>query len=267
MTIMYYERYAIIPATVLFFFTFRSEYIHFIFSTPIILFAFSFHLIFWVVQEYIGFFTIGSVSNLSFLNAFSSMVYLPVYLLIGIVINNDSPNIFILIALTLLGIAIFIKPSHHEENKRKIFEHGIIFIIFITLFRTILDAINCSLNRLVLQNLDTVLFVVALYAFLSLLPANIYFLLKKIPEKEKNIANKNKYLVYSVPVLWFLASIPEGYGFLHVPIYTMISIGSITFLIDIFSDLRNKRIKINNQTIIFITLVLVSMIFSVVSLN
>ena len=91
--------------------------------------------------------------------------------------------------------------------------------------------------------------------------------LKKIPKQDIVIWTKHKYLAISVPIIWFIASIPEWYSLSSVPIYTMVAIASITFIIDVLSDIKNNRIKLCKRTISFIILVLASIVLSVVSLG
>jgi len=53
------------------------------------------------------------------------------------------------------------------------------------------------------------LFWVGINTFLISLVLSIIFLFKDIPKKDKIIASKYKYIAYSIPVFWFLGSIPE----------------------------------------------------------
>jgi hypothetical protein len=47
----------------------------------------------------------------------------------------------------------------------------------------------------------------------------------------------------------------------------VLAIGSISFVIDVISDIKNERIVLNSKTYIFIILVLISIALSVLSLK
>lgn len=265
--VLYYHRFAIYPALLLTVLTFRKEYIEIIFSNNLLILALFFSVVFWSLIAYIYYFTLNSVNNLSSLNAFEAIISLPVFVIIGIFLNNDIPNAFILIALVILGVALLIKPEPHKLGRKKFFKHSLLLIIIFTLGVNIFSAVNVGLYRVFLQNLDSTLFSIGICAFLAMLPLWLLPFFRKLPAREMEIVRQNKYLAYSIAPIWFLASIPEGYAFLNVPIYTLIAIASITFVINVLSDLRNKRIHFNFRTGIFIILVLVSIGFSVLSLG
>lgn len=266
LTILYFQRYAIIPFGLLTLLTFRIEYLNAILSNPPMIFALAFMTVFWIVQEYIGFFATDSVNALSFLNAFYSIMKLPVYLIIGILVNNDHPNLFTFIALLCLGVALFIRPAPHPKGKAKSFQHSWLLITILVLMGVIVDGANSGLYRFVLQSVEGVLFVIGLTSVLGMLGVNVFFLFKKQPVQEIRIAKKEKWLTFSIVALWCLATIPEGYAVLSAPIYTVIAISSFTFITDVVSDLHNNRVRMNLRTICFVLFAFVGVVLSALSL-
>ena len=264
---LYCHRFAIAPAFLLTAITFRREYLELIFSNYLLVLTLLFVLVFWILRNYISYFTLKSVNSLSFLKAFESIIALPIFVVTGILINKDVPNLFIALALVFLAIALLIKPSPHKLGVKRTFRHHLALIILITFIVVVLDAIDNGLYRFFLQNMNSVLFAIGLCAFLSMLSVWVVSCFRKLPPKEIAVIKQNQSLAYSIAPLWFLGSIPEGYAFFNVSIYTFIAIASFNFIIDVFSDLRNKRIHLDKRTLIFIALVLLSIGFSVWSLD
>jgi len=259
-----YQKYVLIPSFILLVLSYKKEYLVFFLNDFKMILAFLFVVSVWMIHEYFNLRVQKSVNSLSFMNAFFVMLALPVYVLVGTVFNGDVPNSQIILALILLGAAIFIKPEPHKTNGKITFQDSMKFIIFISLIGILVDALNNGAHRFVLSSLGAPLFGAALMMFLTTLIINIFFLFKKIPKREKD--DEFRLICYSLPLIWFIASIPESYSITSIPIFTIIALGSISFFMDISSDLFNNRIKINIRTILFVCLVLFGIILSAFSL-
>ena len=262
--ILSYQRYVLIPSFILLIFSYKTEYLLFFLNDFKMILAFLFVVSVWMIHEYFNLRVQKSVNSLSFMNAFFAMLTLPIYVLVGTIFNGDIPNIQILFALIILGIAIFIKPEPHETNKKITFQDSMKFILSISLIGILVDALNNGAHRFVLLNLQAPLFGAALMMFLTTLIINIFFVFKKVPKIKQ--ANNTKLIFYSLPLMWFIASIPESYSITAIPIFTIIALGSIAFFMDISSDIINNRIKMNIRTISFICLVLFGITISAFSL-
>lgn len=257
LAILYLHRLAIIPSFIFLLFTFKFEYLQFFLQNPKILTAIVFSICIWIIMEYIGFFIMGSAQSLTFLQAFRSIISLPIYLVVGVLINNDTPHILTGVAILLLVLAMFLQPQQHEEKVMPVFKHGIVFIIFIALIGESLDAIGNGLYRYILNNIGAIMFYMAFSSFFTTGLINIFFLFKPVNKNDLSLISQNKFLAYSQPIIWFLASIPEAVAFMYAPIYSIAGIRSLSFIIDIISDIKNKRIKPSVRTIGFLILVFI----------
>jgi hypothetical protein len=74
-----------------------------------------------------------------------------------------------------------------------------------------------------------------------------------------------KWLPYSLPALFAVATFFEGYAVTSISIYALATIGAFTFLIDTSSDLYHRRIRFTSQTAVFMVLVIASSVFSALS--
>jgi hypothetical protein len=137
------------------------------------------------------------------------------------------------------------------------FEKGTVFAAGVAIVRFTFDGANLALSRFLYTNLNATLFLIGLFATLASLSVYVLMLFRK-PQLPPAARSDKKFLVlaYSIPVLWFIASIPEGYSIKGIPIFTMLAISSAAFFIDVISDLRNKRIAWNHRTLAFIFLVI-----------
>jgi hypothetical protein len=71
------------------------------------------------------------------------------------------------------------------------------------------------------------------------------------------MASKNPGRTISLPLIFFAGAVMEFYAQAKLPIYILISIGAITFVMDICSDLWRRRIRFNLQTATFTILVFI----------
>jgi hypothetical protein len=265
LTVLHYQRLAIIPGAFLLLVTFKKEYIVFLLQHPLILGAIIFSSLVWIAHFYIRIYIMQAVNSMSFLNAFSAIISIPLLLAAGIIFNHDFPNTPIMIALCLLLFALFIKPTAHEDNlQKKTFAISFILAIALAVFGQSVDAINMGAYRYFFQNIEFTFFGIGIFIFLSALVINIFFLF--VPHKGQPIhSHPYKWLPYLLPFLFAVATFFEGYAVTTISIYALATIGAFTFLINTSSDLYHKRIRFTARTGVFIVLVIASSIFSAIS--
>jgi len=70
--------------------------------------------------------------------------------------------------------------------------------------------------------------------------------------KDKLVLRKYRLQTATNPAMWFVGEIAQAFAQAALPIYTLVSIGSVTFGMDITSDLINRRILFNFRTLGFI---------------
>jgi peptidoglycan/LPS O-acetylase OafA/YrhL len=104
---------------------------------------------------------------MAFMNAFSAIISIPLLLAAGVVMNNDLPNAWILIALCLLLLALLIRPTAHEDNfQKKVFAIGVLAAIGLAVFGQSVDAVNMGAYRYFFQNIEFTFFGIGLFIFL-----------------------------------------------------------------------------------------------------
>ncbi len=266
LTLLYYQRYSIVLAAVLLFITYRPGYLQLISGNIFLILAVLSFSVNFLIARYANFLITNSTSSLSFLSGFNKTVSILLFLLIGMALNRDAPNVNVLAALIILAAALMIKPSQHKVNKRGLFKYPLLITVSLVLVFQILYALDSGIYRFFLQGMDATLFGVGVYTFFSTLGVNVFFFLKKVPAIQKNLAEKYKSSLLAIILLWFFASIPEGFSFFYAPIFTVIATSSIAFLFDVGSDVINKRISFDLRTILFSILVITSVVFSALSL-
>lgn len=266
------QRYSIIPAIILFAISYKTEYVSTLFAHPVALWWIIGIGFFWGIGQFMGYIVLNSASSLSFVYTIAAFLEIPIYLAMGILINHDYPNLSVLIALGLLIIALIIKPTQNKENKRNLLKYSVIVVSAFMLSSIIGHAFDGAFykNILHLLNPQTVIFGISIYILVTSLTLNIIYLLpifKKPSLEEKEIIKKNFWIAYLIPIIWFVASLPEGYGFANLPLFTLTALGAFSFLIKMISDLKNKRLTWNTRTAIFTFIVVLSIVFSTLSLR
>jgi hypothetical protein len=251
---------------------FKKEYLTILYSHPASFWWIVGIAFFWGIGQFMGYLVLNSASSLSFVYSISSFLEIPVYLAIGILINYDFPNFYILISLALLVAALVLKPSQDKTNKRNLLKYSILITIGISLSSIIGHAFDGAFykNILYIFEPNTILFGISIYILTTSLTLNIIYLLpffKKPSIEEKLIIKKHFWIEFFIPIIWFIASLPEGYSFANLPLFTLTALNSFSFLIKIISDLKNKRISFNLRTLVFIVTVILSIVFSTLSLK
>ena len=266
LTVLHYQKYALIPALCLLIITYEPEYLQALISNKLVLIAFFYSAAIWLLHQYIAIYIQGAVSSMIFLNAFRAIIVLPMGLLFGYWFNGDSANIGIMIALFLLAIALYIQPQQKQESKQ-IFTISIIGAILLSILGTALDISNLAAYRYALQNIEATMFLIALALVTGMSIVWIYCAFRYNTYKQKlPIIDTPFWFLISIPTVWFIASIPEGFSYSEIPVYVVVIFSAVTFFMDLFSDLKNKRIQPSARTILFSLLILSSIGLSIIYL-
>lgn len=259
-------RYALIPACIWSLVFIRREDLVFIFSSAQLLAIFGTIIVLWNLQALIISFVINSTSSMMLFTTIYSIVTLPLFLGFGTFFNNDTPSLLNFGAIAALLLAFFINPAHHHENLRPRLAKSLLVIVSLIVLKACCDTVLDGVTREALKQLSPVVFL----GFFSVTTLVVCALISRFyirkRHKETEIMKEKQWLALLIPFLWFAASIPETFALEALPIYTVISIGAITFAMDTFSDVIHRRIKINIQTLAFIILVLVGISLAVLSI-
>jgi hypothetical protein len=259
-------RYALIPSVLWSLIFIRTADLRLIFHTPKLLIILGAIIVFWNLQAYLRALITNSTNSMVLFSTIFNMLALPLFLGFGTLFNHDKPNIFSLIAILILLVAILIRPTPHKENLRPSLAKPLRTIVLLIFFTACCDTILQGVAREALQTIRPVVF---LGAF-SLPTLGVCWIISKFYIQRRTpetVAMKQRqWLAVSlIPMTWFIASIPEAFALAAIPIYTFISINVITFGMDTTSDVIHKRIHLNLQTVSFLVLVVAGISLSVLS--
>lgn len=250
------HRYALIPAIIWSLIFIRADDITYILGSGVLLGYLLFIAVVWNVQQFLHSYIVNTTSSVSALSNLYQILVLPLLLLVGAFFNHDTPNIFSVIAISLLVLALLIKPAHHKNNHRVRFSKPFILIASLILIQAIVDAVIIGMYREVLKEVSPEV-VIGLFSIAVLIVCVfcVSFFSRRQKNEQVEVVQKFRWRALSIPMLWFAGTIPEMYAYTALPIYIVLAIGAITFVMDVFSDLRRHRISFNLQTVSFIGLV------------
>jgi hypothetical protein len=216
------------------------------------------------LQELIFTYIVNTTNSVSACTVLTKIFSLPLLLVVGTFFNHDIPSIISVLAIALLVLAFAIQPTNHKNNKRTRFSRPLGIVLALVLLQTSLEAINFGFVRETLKYVEpqiyigvyTLITTLILITWTSFLPKN---------RKDGIVAKKNRVQTASNPALWFVGEIAQTFSQAALPIYTLVSIGNVTFIMDVLSDLRQKRIKFTVHTASFMTLFMVGLSLAVYS--
>ncbi|MDB4984747.1 MAG: hypothetical protein JWM20_926 [Patescibacteria group bacterium] len=264
------HRYAIIPSAILLVATFKVEYWHYMLAHPVIFLWIVGIGIAWAAAQYVGYAVLNSASSLSFTYTLNALLDVPVALAAGIILNHDHPHLWALVGLAFLALAILVKPAQSVHNKRSLLKYGVLVVIGMSLVGIVGHAIDGGLYRNILLSFPhATLFGASVYMTVTSFMLNIVYYLPGVKgdtDEERKTIKKYWWTAALIPVIWFIASVPEGFAFAHVPLFTLSALGAFTFLLNLASDIKNARVSWNMRTFVFVLLVIASIVFSALSL-
>lgn len=261
------HRYTLIPAIAWALIFIRPDDLAKILHTPHQVLYFVIIFLIWNGQQLIHSYTINTASTVSVISNLHNLMVLPLLLLVGAFFNNDHPNLFSVAAIAALVFALIIKPAHHVNNQRTRFSKPFLLIAGFILMQSLVDAVLIGLCRQLLKEVPPKIFIgVFDILVLAACVLCVSFLAGRQPMNLRATVKKHPVRAVSIPVIFFIGSVVEFYAQAALPIYIMVSIGAVTFIMDIFSDLWRHRISFNFQTASFILLVLLGISLSVYSI-
>lgn len=264
--VMMLQRYAFFPALALLVITYRKEHFELLIQNPSLFLLLGSIAVLWIIGQYCTYLKNNAASSLSFIVAPDALLSLLLVTLFGVVINGDTPGLFAILAVGFLALALVVRPHQDKRNKRPLLRFSILTVVLIIVVSTTAHSLNAALHRDLLQQLMPALwFAVALYTVLATSTLHIAYLFKKPLPQDITIIKNNIWVAIAIPALWFIASLPEGFAKAQIPIYTFAALGSISFLMGLISDIRNKRISFDIQTVFYSSLVLISILFATLS--
>lgn len=263
-------RYALVPSVIWCLIFIHKPDINMVLHSPKLLIYFGVIVILWNLQALLMSFVINSTSSMTLFTTIFNMMLLPLFLAFGTFFNHDKPNLFSIISIAILLIALLIKPTPHRENLRLNFSKPLYIILLLVFAKASCDTVLQGVGRAALQEIHPVVFL-GLFSLptLAICALISHFYIRPRTNKARNdtttMKDKKWIAILLMPVTWFAASIPEAFSLAAIPIYTFISITVITFGMDTASDIMHKRIHLSLRTISFLALVIAGISLSVVS--
>jgi hypothetical protein len=252
------HRYALIPAlmwTVLFV---RPADITSILYTPHQVLYFLVIFLIWNAQQFAHSFRVNATSTVSALSNLYNVLTLPLLLVVGTLFNHDKANALSIAGILVLAMAMLIQPAHHLTNKRARLSRPLPILVAFICVEAMVDVVLIALSRQLLKEIPPRVFIgVFLILVLSACVVCVQLLSRRLPLDVRKMASKNPGRTISLPLIFFAGAVMEFYAQAKLPIYILISIGAITFVMDICSDLWRRRIRFNLQTATFMILVFI----------
>jgi hypothetical protein len=266
LAILSFQRYALYPALVMLILSYDRESVVYLIEHPFAIIKFMIFLLASGIFMWVYFASLHVARSLSFVKALRNAIGLPILMISGYYINGDIPTVGNAIAILLLVIALFIGVEN-ANSRENISEkpYSLKWAILIMLAFIVLQNIKDPLYRDFVTHIPSLLFWVALSMTVLMAGMNLFFSWKKPDTKKPANISRVHYLIssMSIPVLYFLGTIPEAFSFKSFPVYVMISLMAISFLMSLISDFLNHRICFTSRTVIFIFLILSSISINV----
>jgi hypothetical protein len=263
-------RYALIPSAIWCLIFVHKPDIAFMLHSPTLLIYLGIQVVLWNLQALLMSLVINSTNSMTLFTTIFNMMLLPLFLAFGTFFNHDKPNLFSIVSIVILLIALLIKPSPHQENLRLSFSKPLYIILLLVFSKACCDTVLQGVGRAALQQIHSVVFL-GLFSLPSLaicaLISQFYIRprTKEISSETAIMKDKRWIAVLLMPITWFVASIPEAFALAAIPIYTFISINVVTFGMDTASDVIYKRIRLSLRTVSFLALVVTGIALSVVA--
>lgn len=264
MEILYYQRYALWPALLALFFLWDKESADYLWRNHDILFSFVGFVVSLCVFEYVYYSSFHITKSLALVSVLKNAIGLPLLMVTSFLIAGDVPTALEIFSVGLLIFALFLQPKRSDGEKSSLL-YPLIVVAGILFAFILLQITKDPLYRNFMKHIPDIWFGLALYLSSAAFLLNVFFWFKK-PAFSKRSQREHRDLLpflIAVPILWLAGSIPEGFVFSRLPVYSMIALGSITFLMSIVSDLYHKRIIFDLKTASFITLVCSSILLNI----
>ncbi|MDB5189998.1 MAG: hypothetical protein JWN49_324 [Parcubacteria group bacterium] len=259
------QRFALIPAVIWSIVFVRPHDITQILHSTVLLAYFLLLAIIWNVQSFLSSYVMNTMSSMSGLASLEYLIYFPLLLLVGTFFNHDIPNLYSIAGIAILLCAFVLQPSQHSENIRNRFSMPVTMVIGFLLLRSTLDATNVGITRALLGMVRPEVFL-GVFAVITIGFCMLWTSFVPKRPQDARVLKQQKAFAIVIPLLWFAASIPETFAYAALPIYTVVSIGAVTFAFDSISDLFRHRIRMSWQTTLFILLVLAGTALAILSI-
>jgi hypothetical protein len=257
-------KYALIPAVLWGIIFVRPNDISNVVHSPVLVGYFIFIALAWNIQVFLSSYLMNTISSMSALTTLEHLLYFPLLVLVGVFFNHDTFSLYSLLAIVSLLAAFIIQPTQHHVNTRTRFSLPIMIIVGLVLLKAAVNAANNGVSRQALAMVSPEVFL-GLFTIITIGLCAVWTSFLPRSSSDRIIIRNRWWLAAAIPLLWFAASIPETYGFAQLPIYTVVSIGAVTFALDTVSDLYHQRIKFDFRTGIFVGLTFAGMVLAIFS--
>jgi hypothetical protein len=225
----------------------------------------------WLTFQLIYFRCLHVSHSLAVASVARNAVGLPLLMVAGALVNGDHPTVWGILAIALLMAASFLRPgrskldpSQYIESARTVLGLSIAFVVIVT--------VKDPLYRLYLQNSHALILSLAIYMVMCAGALQVYFWFRPLHAHPSRATagpalTVPPLLMWAVPIIWVVGTIPEGIAFGNLPVYSMIAVGTVSWVITIATDIYFKRLAPTMRTAAFASLVVGSITLSFIDRN
>ena len=205
----------------------------------------------WLVYQWVYFRNLNIARSLAVVSVTRNAIGLPLLMVSGFFINHDVPTLWGYCAVGCIVLGAFVRPRPAQQHTRQYLE-TIQIIVWLTIAYIVLVTVKDSFYRLYLQNERALIFGISVYMILCSL--GLYFFSWIRPRQSTHTVPPR--WVAAFVSIWVIGTVPEGIAFGMVPVYTLVTIGTVSWIITIGSDLHYGRLSVSSRTACFIGFVL-----------
>lgn len=257
-------RHALIPSLIILAVAWDAQAIRAILNDSTTLLAFAGFMASALLFQWVHFKCLHVSHSLTVASVTRNAIGLPLLMLVGIFVNGDHPTAWGVASLGLMIAASFIKPGRTRLDRTQYIESMKSVLVLSASF-VILVTIKDPLYRLFMQRSPSLILAVAIYMTIFSAALQLLAMIRPMPLAViPGPAAETRWLMLLLPVIWVVGTIPEAIAFGLLPVYSMIAIGTVSWIIKIGTDLYFKRLAPTRRTAVFAALVVGSVGFSIV---
>lgn len=216
-----------------------------------------------LVFQWVYFKCLHVTHSLSVASVTRNAIGLPLLMILGFFVNGDQPTLWGVGAIGLMICASFLRPGRNHMDGSQFIESAKT-VLGLSLAFVTLVTIKDPLYRLFLQHSQSLVLGVAIYMVIFSAALYVYFWVFPVADDTTSDGGDYQLLMLAVPVFWVIGTIPEGIAFGLLPVYSMIAIGTVSWIVTMGSDIYFKRLALSRRTAGFAVLVLGSITLSII---
>lgn len=252
-------RLALWPALVVLAFTWDSAVALQILTSPMLYWPLIGTATCWLVYQWVYFRSLNMAHSLAVVSVTRNAIGLPLLMGLGFLVNGDIPTWWGVTSIGLIICAAFIRPGRTRMDRIQYLE-SLKAVLGLTVAFIALTTVKDLLYRIYLHNTSAPIFEAAWYSVVLTGGLYVYYFFKpRVSEYRANSVT-----MWAFVSIWIIGVIPEAIAFQLVPVYAVIAIGTISWVIIILSDLYFKRLAYSWRTALFALTIVTSIVCAII---